>query len=153
MYFGELENLANDVAEAVVVRSRIVVWITGLKYSTHTQIHMTIISGASIFAEINKNWQIWKMIQQWFTLLRWSNKPVRSWAFYEEVLWGWRLWLRQGHAIFTKRSDVMRKKVAKGCQEWPAMNRVLENGDIELSNNLCERWCVTSRWTLRQPTT
>lgn len=39
----------------------------------------------------------------------------------------------------TECGEKLMKAVKYALSEWPAMKRVLENGDIELSNNLCEQ--------------
>lgn len=39
----------------------------------------------------------------------------------------------------TECGEKLMKAVKYAISEWPAMKRVLENGDIELSNNLCEQ--------------
>lgn len=38
-----------------------------------------------------------------------------------------------------ERLEVFRKSDFAGCGEWPAMKKVLECGDVELSNNLSEQ--------------
>ena len=39
----------------------------------------------------------------------------------------------------TECSEKLLKAVKYALNEWPAMKRVLENGDLELSNNLCDQ--------------
>lgn len=40
---------------------------------------------------------------------------------------------------YTECGEKLKKAVCYALGEWPAMKRVLENGDVELSNNLCEQ--------------
>lgn len=42
-------------------------------------------------------------------------------------------------AGLTECGEKLMKAVRYAMSEWPSMKRVLENGDIELSNNLCEQ--------------